>query len=225
MHLILLFVSLTHAADNDALLAPSAADFHALTEAAEAELAVARALEIAVGTTHNDWVQAGASLASCEAAQGGTTARSAVFGRAWRDVVQNLRIKAQDVGTMSVSPTLLPLLTGEDERRRTTLLDNIRDQERALAEAMVWHSRYLAGATSRCGPALVPFEPPSAMTDISVFAWSGPGVLCIDGESANDLQPVVISAGRACMGESDRCRCTAQRVATGGVIGVSTETE
>lgn len=206
-----------HAQDEAVELAPSVADLRVANGRLADELVVADLLADVVGTTQNGWVESGASSA-CDTGVGGVAARSAAFGTAWRDVVQRSRRRARDSALMAENPLLAPLLTGTDNTERLALAARVVQHERALAESRMWHARYMSAHQRRCSGELVAFEATGPRTQPAVFAWTGPGVLCLDGVARPLAQTVVITDQRACVAPNERCSCSAQSVLTGSVL-------
>jgi hypothetical protein len=213
----LIAASVALAQDEAVELAPSVADLRAANSRLADELVVADLLADVVGTTQNAWVESGA-ISSCDSGAGGVAARSAAFGTAWRDVVQRTRRQARDAAMMADNPLLAPVLTGSDNSERLALAARVTRHERQLAESRLWHGRYMSPLQRRCGGGLVAFDASSEQSEPTVFAWLGPGILCLDGRPQPLAQPVVISDHRACVAATERCSCVAQSVLPGSVL-------
>jgi hypothetical protein len=213
----LIAAGVAQAQDEAAELAPSVADLRAANSRLAKELAVADLLADVVGTTQNAWVESGASSA-CDSGAGGVAARSAVFGTAWRDVVQRARSLARNTSSMAENPLLTPVMTGSDNIERVVLAQRVAVHERSFAESRMWHGRHMAPLQRRCGGSLVAFNALGGRAVPAVFAWSGPGVLCLDGQPQPLAQPVVISDQRACIASDAQCSCIAHGVLSGSVL-------
>ncbi len=144
-------------------------------------------------------------------------ARSRVFGAAWRDAAQRLRVEADRVGRMAARGTAVA-----GAGRVARLAEDAATQAESAALAGAWHGTFVETAFKECGPALVATpgleraaraegEPEG---DVALIARGG-GFLC-PGLSPADGR-VVVASPRGCVSRS-ACSCAEAPLLPGAVI-------
>lgn len=162
-------------------------------------------------------------------------ARSREFGRAFRDAVQSVRVQGRRVESVTVEPTVQPLLDPETSHRISSLLARVDDLVRRYPEAASWQQRYIEPLLKGCQPALVPAPGladvvPPALEDspvtspasksrlIAVLAFGG-GFLCPGTVPAAG---VMLVSGEICYSASESCDCEPAAVSPATVLGPAT---
>lgn len=162
-------------------------------------------------------------------------ARSREFGRASRDSVQSARMQAKRVESLSVEPTVQPLLDPETNHKVFTLLARVDDLVRRYPEAASWQKNYVEPLLVGCDAALVaaagiPDAAPAAAPDdlslpvnktklVAVIAFGG-GWLCPGAEPAAG---VMLVAGAVCYSANESCDCDPAMVPPATVLGPETK--
>lgn len=167
--------------------------------------------------------------------------RSRELGRAFRDAVQSARVQARRVESISVQPTVQPLLDPETNHRILALLARVDDLVRRYPEAASWQDRYVEPLLDGCMPYLVPGPgfgdaAPKAAGDgpaaaaasplaarkaplVAVIAIGG-GFLCPGAEPAAG---VMLVSGEVCYSTSEACDCEPALVTPATVLGPDTK--
>lgn len=161
-------------------------------------------------------------------------ARSRELGRASRDSVQSARVQARRMESLTVQPTVQPLLDPETNHKILSLLGRVDDLVRRYPEAATWQDTYLEPLLKGCPVALVPAPgipdaaPPAKSDDpeplvkrpklIAVIAFGG-GWLCPGAEPAAG---VMLVAGDVCYSTNESCDCEALAVSPAMVLGPAT---
>ncbi|HYC55773.1 MAG TPA: hypothetical protein VEL28_12640 [Candidatus Binatia bacterium] len=161
--------------------------------------------------------------------------RARELGRAFRDAVQSARVQAQRVESLTVQPTVRPLLDAETNHRVLELLGRVDELSRSYPESASWHERYIEPAVRGCPLALVPTYgiPPAAAvavdgTDgasprkkealVAILAFGG-GFLC---PGAVPAAGVMLVRGKVCYSDSEACSCEPVEVDPATVLGPET---
>ncbi len=162
-------------------------------------------------------------------------ARSREFGRAFRDAVQSARVQGRRVESVTVEPTVQPLLDPETNHRLSSLLARLDDLVRRYPEAASWQERYVEPLLKGCQTVLAPAPGmadvvPAALKDsavtspastsrlIAVLAFGG-GFLC---PGAVPAAGVMLVSGEICYSASETCDCEPTGIAPATVLGPET---
>ena len=199
----------------------------------------AEAIGAALFRVHNEWGQRRALATSPPDCKTDWLldlgARSRELGRAFRDAVQSARVQARRVESLTVEPTVQPLLDAETSHKVSSLLSRVDDLVRSYPETASWQEHYIEPLLHGCEPALVAVAgipdaaPPSPPKDanlasaaivrpsslIAIIAFGG-GFLC---PGAVPAEGVMLVSGAICYSLGESCDCKPEAVAPATVLG------
>lgn len=218
---LLLAAALAVTAD-PSLLAPGPQELRAQVATLRRHLDDADAVGHAESRIHNALAQGalpqGPTALCADDASRSLLARSRVFGRAYRDLVQTTRSDAGRLRRLLAEPTLEPILRREQRATADALLARVDEHVRRYRELAAWQARYLEPALQRCRPELAAGQGlPGERSPRTAVTGVGGGRICPANQPA-DGRVVVLDAPRACYGVDD-CTCTPTPVDPGAVLG------
>jgi hypothetical protein len=150
--------------------------------------------------------------------------RSVVFGDAYRQHVQQLRMESALLTEFASSPAVLPLLDVDDTRALAQRTEQTSAHVERVLEAAAWHAREVAPRFARCPPppaTATPAPPsgPRGEADVAVFAQGG-GRVCPSDLPA-DGRVVILQGGRGCWtpSEAGPCDCAAEAQSPAALLG------
>ncbi len=204
------------------LLAPGPQELRAQVATLRRHLEEADAVGRAESRIHNTLAQTAlpqGSAALCATPESRSLlARSRVFGRAYRDLVQTVRSDAGRLRRLLEEPTLQPILRREQQEQADALLARVSKHERRYREMSAYQARYLEPALQRCKPELVAAPGvPGERFDRTAVSGVGGGRIC-PGNVPADGRVVVLDEPRACYGVAE-CKCAPMPVTPGAVLG------
>jgi len=199
-------------------LAPTQAELDTALGEAEAAVQRAEALQEASLLLQNALGQRRASqrrLPVCEEPEiTSLVARARVFGAAWRDAAQRLRVEASRVARMAARGTATAPRVRVDAVQRAA-----RDQAASESLASLWHGTWVETAFTECGPPLraddgLPRAPGEERPEVAVYLVGG-GFFCPSMIPADGRVAVVPDVG--CLSRS-LCSCDPEPLLPGAVL-------
>lgn len=206
-------------------LAPGPGDLVAARVELGARISDAHAVGRAGARLHNAWTRGpGAPCSDPGVAQ--ASARIAVFGGAWRDSAQRVRIQAQRARELREAPTVRALVDGGETAAMDALLSEADAVERRWREAAAWLQRW---GPPRCDPAPQPEEglpaPAAAAADDPVgqpvAVWLTSDALACPSETPVAAGLVLVE-GDLCVQSAPPCSCAPAEVHPGAILGPET---
>ncbi|MEZ4236837.1 MAG: hypothetical protein R3F59_11925 [Myxococcota bacterium] len=226
--LLTLLLSLSVAqADPVAQLAPGPLELGTSQDELVDRLVTSEAMEVAVARIQSVLQSTTAFDDLCrDPLRGPLTVKLRLFGAAWHDAAQRVRVQAERVDRVAKSPTVVPII--DDDRRLAldALLKRARKQEASWLEFVAWVGQ------ARPEVCAVDLETQSGIPDpivraqgesqgaVAVLART-PGFVCAEGATEGvptDGRPMVID-GPVCWSERQKCACTPARVDPTAMLG------
>jgi hypothetical protein len=209
-------------------LAPGAGELEAARKRYDEVYAVAEATGVAVAQLQTTWALGAVPKSPC-----GDLDRLSLgwrlerFGAAWREAVQALRTRSEELRVLRAAPTVSPLLLGAAGVQL--------DEKLARADALVgrflqtsaWQVAYVRPTLAACpitgeglspGVANLPLAARGEGEGLVAVVGRGDGFVC-PGPIRGDDAVVLVAGGSACWAPDATCGCEPAPVFPGAVLG------
>lgn len=214
-------------ADPVADLAPGPRELAEAQAELETRLLAAEAIERAVARLQSAYASTPAIDETCrDPLRGPIVQRLRLFGSAWHDAAQRVRVQARRVALLGQAPTVTPIVDTDRRQLLDSLLKRADEQENGWLELVAWAGKHLK---ERCdGLALRPVD---GLPDPIIRAQGEkqgaaavialtPGFVCAEGvDPIPTDNRVLIVDGPVCWSAESSCTCEKAPVNPAAVLG------